>query len=1013
MAFRASLLLFVFGAALSAHRLPVKVYTSANGVPRNSARCLVPDTNGMLWICTSEGLVRFDGYQFRVFGPEQGLPSRSIFDLVPSRHGGYWLVTDAGVCRLPAGSKIGDRCQPLEIDGHTGDFEPDCLAETAAGATWVATADALYRVSDDSRRLEPTSFHLAPSQGHIEVLADAPDGSLLVAADFALYRWRPDSKSGWTQQEITFGDAPIPDIKQIVFVSENEVWAAASRRLYRLMDWKHAASPNVGAVTFPNKRWVTRMVRRSDGAIWAAGDGLSRLEFDAAGQFVEIENNKTREGLPDNVIDLLAQDRQGNIWGSTGGSGIFRIAQSGFTVYSETDGLGSARIGAIFQSLAGDICVIHSPATTTDAVTFAVKNGSRFDPVRYQRTSKKWASGWGWNQFGFQAHDGEWWFASGAGLFRFAAAARAQALDHASPIAIYNASSPLRVDQIFRVFEDSRGDIWVMGLNPSTLLRWERKSGRFHRFTATEGWPEDRVATVIREAPSGTIWVGTYGEIIRWRKGRFEILPALPSAQVPMVRDLYLDRRGRVWIATSRYGLFRCDNPEDARPVFRNYTTRDGLSSDSVRSIIEDNDGLIYAGTVRAIDQIDPDAAPGAHRIRHFTPADGVPDNEQNVAFRDRDGRLWFGSLNGLAEFDPSKAPSSPPPFVYITRLRVRGDEIPLPWEGARNFRTQLAPDKNQFEIQYAGVDLASVSSLRYQYRLAGVDRDWSQPVEDVSFNYASLPAGDFRFEVRAISASGQPGEAAAFDVTVQAALWKRPWFVTLAAAMLAMLVTAAYRYRVRQLLAVERLRTRLASDLHDDIGASLTQISILAELARESASPDVLDDVARIARGIVGEMSDIVWAIKPHHDRLDALAHRMRRFAADTLADAELEFDTSGLPDDISVPLEYRRPLFLVFKETANNIARHAAATHVRIRLSVQDQILQLTMEDDGIGFDPAAPRDGEGISSIQRRMRDIGGSAIWESNPGGGTRFTAILPLSPNRKLDKLGVIFTRSSH
>src|SRR5579871_2433751 len=145
MAFRASLLLLVFGAALSAHRLPVKVYTSANGVPRNSARCLVPDANGMLWICTSEGLVRFDGYQFRVFGPEQGLPSRSIFDLVPSRHGGYWLVTDAGVCRLPAGSKIGDRCQPLEIDGHTGDFEPDCLAETAAGATWVATADALYR----------------------------------------------------------------------------------------------------------------------------------------------------------------------------------------------------------------------------------------------------------------------------------------------------------------------------------------------------------------------------------------------------------------------------------------------------------------------------------------------------------------------------------------------------------------------------------------------------------------------------------------------------------------------------------------------------------------------------------------------------------------------------------------------------------------------------------------------------------------------------------------------------
>src|SRR5579871_1799316 len=137
MAFRASLLLLVFGAALSAHRLPVKVYTSANGVPRNSARCLVPDASGMLWICTSEGLVRFDGYQFRLFGPEQGLPSRSILDFVPSKKGGYWVVSSAGVCRIPTGSQIGEPCRPLENEHPDGDFQPESLVESDDGNAWV------------------------------------------------------------------------------------------------------------------------------------------------------------------------------------------------------------------------------------------------------------------------------------------------------------------------------------------------------------------------------------------------------------------------------------------------------------------------------------------------------------------------------------------------------------------------------------------------------------------------------------------------------------------------------------------------------------------------------------------------------------------------------------------------------------------------------------------------------------------------------------------------------------
>src|SRR5262249_5108230 len=153
-------------------------------------------------------------------------------------------------------------------------------------------------------------------------------GSLLVATDYSLYRWRPDG----SQQELTSQSAPISDVKQIVSVGENEIWALSPRRLYRLTDWKRAASPSVAATPFPNQQSFTRIARRRDRSIWASGDTLTRLEFNAAGELIEIENDTSREGLPANRIQLLVEDQQGNLWGATEGAGIFRITESGFTV---------------------------------------------------------------------------------------------------------------------------------------------------------------------------------------------------------------------------------------------------------------------------------------------------------------------------------------------------------------------------------------------------------------------------------------------------------------------------------------------------------------------------------------------------------------------------------------------------------------------------------------------------------------------------------------------------------
>lgn len=964
--------------------------------------CLLPSPTGLLWLCTNEGLARFDGYHFRAFGPEQGLPSRNILAMTAARNGGYWLLTEQGLCRLTNSSKIGEPCRLLDTDGKTAPFYEGIIFESETGVTWVSNKNALFAVSASGRRLERSTFK-APAAQTILSMADAHDGTLLVGTNFALYEWRPGEPS----HSLTESWGPIGTMC-IFQRSEAEYWMGTTAGLVRLRRENGQNILHREAIAgLPMKGFIAlnSIIQRSDKSIWASGDGINRLEVGPRGEIRAAERYTMADGLPSVSVDLLVEDAQGNLWGTTDGSGIFRIEEAGFISYSAKDGLGSGRVASIVEDPHGRVFVQTSWAGAPDVL---VKDGDRFRRIPIRHPDWLHYFGWGWNQFLVAAHDGSWWIPSGSGMLRFPKLARAEDLAHTTPV-LLDENSALGCKEIFRTWEDATGDIWVTCLTPTlTTIRWQRRTGRFQRFTEAEGMPRDIGPMVFRNGTPGTLWMATSNQAFRFRGERFESFPLAPGKRSPYVRDMLVDSAGRLWLATQYGGLFRCDNPDEAAPVFHAYTVADGLSTDYVSSLVEDSAGYIYAGTARGVDRIDPRAPIGSRRIRHFTAADGLPESEENTAMRDRQGHLWFGTLDGLAEFDPGKSARHPAPDIYLTRVRVRGEDVPLPWQGTRALNLQLPADRNQVEIEYSAIDLSSPESLLYQYRLqGGADHDWSEPVQQLDVNYASLPAGDFRFEVRAVDADGQVSQQpAGFDLSIAAPLWRRWWFLTGMVALLTGALITLYDYRVRHLLAMERLRTRIATDLHDDIGASLTQISILSELARRGAGPQVLSDIANIARGLVSDMSDIVWAVNPRHDRFEGLVHRMRRFANDVLggADIDVDFQTANLPADVAVPLDSRRPLYLVLKEAVNNVARHSGAQKAAIRLEVDGGDLRLTVSDDGRGFDPSQSHAGEGLTSVSRRMREVGGSATWEAMPGGGTRFTAVLPLPGRSPLHEL---------
>jgi len=967
-------------------RLPVQTFTVAEGLPRNAFSCLAPGSTGVMWICSTEGLIRYDGSGFRVFGKESGLPATPVSSAIPARGGGLWIITNQGVCRLEKTARIGDPC-PAIPGSAPGYPALAALFESASGRPWLAIGGHLFEIlqsSSGSRTLRSTTF-VAPGNELIETIADAPDAGLYVGTSEGLYEFRETPQA--RQRQITPPHHAIWGFEDILRARDNTVWLATTAGLASLAEGEKAELRLT--VQIPAAHEV---IQRRDGSLWLATAG-ALVRFDPANG--SHEEYTSRDGLPAGFLYGVTEDSFGDLWGSTEGTGIFRIEDSAIRSYDGRDGLGgplnTARIAAIFEDLEKRLCVL----TSWDGASLRVFSGGTFQPVAIPYPKGFAAFGWGSRQNGFQAHDGEWWFPSGRGLLRFTASS-IERLPQARLKAQYDQHSKLRCDDVTRAFEDSRGDVWVSCNGPELgFLRWSRQQDEFHRFDEADNWDPQQHVALIREPRPGEIWAIATQALHRLRGGRFESFP-LDLAKIGSIQEAIFDSAGRLWLATTRAGVLRCDQPSAAHPQFQEYSVKEGLSVSNIRSLTFDREGYLYAGTVRGVDRIDPNAPAGKQYIRHFTTSDGLPNSEHSVSYTDSQGRLWFGTLGGLAEFDPAQAPKLGQPSVFLTRVRVRGEEIPLEWEGATALRLALAPERNQMEVSFSGIDTRPMASLRYQYRLTGVDAKWSQPTELNTVNFASLPAGKLRFEVRSFNADGlMSASMAGIDLDVAAPVWRRWWFLTSLAALMAGAVYSVDRYRLRQKMDIERLRLRIATELHDDIGANLSQIAILSEVARRDGVSSMLAEVPVIARETVELMSDIVWAVNPGHDGFDALLHRMRRFAGDTLGAADIDLEFFAPETGMVLPLELRRPIYLIFKEAIHNIAKHSGATAATVKVSSEGSMLQMEIGDNGRGFDLSRQGDGDGLANIARRARDARGTANWEASPGAGAKLTVSIPI------------------
>lgn len=749
------------------------------------------------------------------------------------------------------------------------------------------------------------------------------------------------------------------------------------------------------------------LFQAADGRLWA-GRHNALVEILPADdpRGTTFRRYTAENGLAGMQIWAMNEDRDGNLWLGSETRGVMKVAWHGFTIYTETDGLPSGNINLV-PNPSGDLYVSEHRAPDNHFI-------SQFNGRKFVWSRERWPGRQYW--WGFtselQDHTGEWWIPTRAGLLRLPATTDLAQLVRAAPRATYTVRDGLSSDYSFGLYEDARGDLWIAHnyFPPGGLTRWARADETFHRYSLAEDAPflKDNFISAFGEDRAGQIWMGLwYGGLVRHRAGRFTRFTTEEGVPAGLISQIYRDRTGRLWVASLSGGVARLDDPAADRPRFVSYNRANGLASDSVNSITEDRWGRIYLATGRGINRIDSVTG----QIKHYTTADGLPENTVAGSFHDRHGALWFVTRKGLARLDPELDRPAPPPTILISGVRIAGVSWPVSSLGQEDITDIEVPaHQNQVQIDFIGIHYAAGETLRYQYRLEGSGQDW-EFTELHTMNLAGLSPGAYRLLVRAVSTDGQTSpRPAVMSFTILPPVWRRWWFLTLAGLGLGALLYILYHYRLAQAIKLERVRTRIATDLHDDIGASLSGMALLSDVIRRQItdahpkSADMVNALGDSARRLVDAMSDIVWAIDPRRDDLFNLVTRIRQFAAQVLDVKGIVWGLEAPPDLEQVKLtpEERRHVFLIFKEALNNAARHASCRSVALALRVEHGQLVAEIRDDGRGIAGPFPPEqaaeesrGNGLRNMQARAAELGGRMSIDSTPGRGTRLTLQIPL------------------
>ena len=985
----------------------VTSWHTENGLPDGNVTALEQTPDGYLWVGTFKGLARFDGVRFTVFSAGPAVLAERIAALAVDSKGKLWIGGESGALAwlengqfhhaAPSGGP-GEEKAPFAEERrasggstHSRQLNTLGLVEDASGAIWLQTRKpGLIRVKDGQCKVWTETNGLPPGR-IFELVPDNERQPWLLAGD-GLYRL---SGTSWVKkaQSPGLGEAqPVlsPGRSGGLWLAEPKGSWMAGGQVVRLQQGRAPEElEQTPWVPDSPRSQVTALLEDDTGRLW--------LGMHWGGVFISVPRGhwqrlRSEGPLAQYRVNCLFEDRQGCVWVGTLGDGLYRITQRVVSTVHLPETANDHLINTVCAGPAGSVWI-----GTDGAGVFRLREGAMthfgteegldstliFSILADRRTNV--------------------WCGTSVGLFRL----RDRRFEPVTGL--------VGQGSVLALFEDHAGSLWVgTPQGPVCLSEGEAKLNRLHSEPGTD---EIRC---FAEDQQGGIWVGTVGRgLFYLRSNRVEHVGPAEGLSTSDARSVWCDKQGRVWVGTLGAGLFRFQKGK-----FQALGAADGLPDETINGLIEDRQGILWATSYNGffgcgLSMLSRyEAVRGPPLVcRWFSLADGLDyrtcsGSGQPVCSVDAESRIWFVNQRSVAVLDSRRLPAQlSQPELLLEEVNVDGITLKI----VPGSPLRISSRMRHIEFHYTCPDLLTPGSPRFRYRLKGLEKEWMEAGPGRVAYYGHLPPRPYEFQVTSVGETGEwrePPRVLSLEIVPR--FWERRTVqAIIALALLGGISVAVWgtaRARLRRRLALlERQqalaqeRARIARDMHDELGAGLTQISLLSSMAgaTTAAAEEIRagnNKIVEVSRELVRSLDEIVWVVRPQNDNLESLVEYLAQSSRDLCEHSTVRCWFSGPTQvpAVEVPANLRHNLVLACREALNNVLKHSGASEVRIRVLLQAATLTVEIADNGHGFDIArGEAKCSGLLHMRQRMNEAGGTCELESATGEGSRVRFILPL------------------
>ncbi|MFZ0456291.1 MAG: two-component regulator propeller domain-containing protein [Ignavibacteriaceae bacterium] len=1013
---------------------------SEDGLSQNTVHSIIQDKEGFIWFATEDGLNKYDGYNFKVYKnnplEKNSIPDNFIWTIYEDRSGTLWVGTNnKGLCRFDRSTEQfitynnipGNPATPVHNNVRA-------IYEDKEGNLWIGTEGGL----DKFDKKKNIFIHFRNMPGDPNSLSNNVVLSVFEDNSGEIWFGNNDGLSEFNKKSNKFTNYSLNSLNDanstnnVVFsICEDKagyLWVGTLNGLVKFNKKDKTFKRYLMGTPGPygsNINRINSLLEDKNGLLWiATGSGLFQIDNskNVSGENLKPYNTNMLTG--NNVLSLY-EDNSGLIWIGTAEDGVIKFDKERikFKYFAHDafnpSSLSYGTIRAIYKEDNGNLWV----GTLGGGLNKLEPSSGKFihyknNPDNKYSLSDNSVSAIFKDSYGY-LWVGTWRGGLNKSVLPLSKTSGNLKFKHyknepAEPNSLSN-------NLIQSIFEDSDRRLWIgtgIGLN-----LYNRQNDNFIIFKNNPDNPnsisEDQVQSCIIEDRNGNMWIGTWNGLNKLTSAELKNVLKNPSSvkfihfrntqnnlglSDDRVISAYEDRDDNLWFGTYGGGLNMLSPEEQNKrePNFIHYTIKDGLPSNVIYAIQGENSGQIWISTDNGLSSINI----RVDNIRNYDANDGLQGNQffWGASFKSSNNELFFGGTKGLNAFYPGELRRNNhiPPIVITSfqifnkPVEINVNNSPLKKSITETKEIELSYGQNVFSFEFSALDYVSPYKNRYAYMMEGFDENWIYSGNRRYITYTNLDPGKYVFKVKGSNNDGIWNEKGVqLTIKILPPLWRTWWFITLASITILGIIGLIIYFRIKNLIEIGRFRAKLAADLHDNIGSSLTEISILSEVISKKIKTEEKDvtkslrAISSNARSLVDNMSDIVWLVNPKRDSLYDLILRLRDTYSELSSYTNISFRSENIISlqKVTLSMEHRQNLYLIFKEAINNCITHSSCTEINLDASVKGRILGMTLKDNGKGFCIDDLKDGNGLENMQNRAKKIGGHLNIDSKIGEGT--------------------------